>query len=266
MNTLSHLWPYLVLATLVGALLPYLIGRIAAGKSGSDLQREPATETREAVTPASVEAGTTSQAGIADYERRIIGLERELAMARTKADELAAAKAKVQIDQSLNAEDIATMKWRNRYLQARVTFLEGQAGLHLPLDPAQGEDGVDTSMPDLTEAEAITNQNFTPSSLASLSGAEMEAATLAATARAIAPPRLSPLGPPDDLLLIDGVGPKNKAWLNEQGIYYFHQIATLTIEQVAWLAEHLPTFGSRVYRENWVAQCTNLARGLPARG
>ena len=70
---------------------------------------------------------------------------------------------------------------------------------------------------------------------------------------------------PDDLLLIDGVGPKNNAWLNDQGIYYFHQIATMNVEQVAWLAANLPTFGSRVYRENWVAQCTNLARGLPAK-
>jgi predicted flap endonuclease-1-like 5' DNA nuclease len=266
MHTLSQDWLYLLLAALVGALIAYLVGRIAAGKSGSNLQLDPAPETTEAITPAFVEAAPSLQVGIADYERRVVGLEQELAAARAKADELAAAKAKVQADQSLNAEDIATLKWRNRYLAARVLFLEGRAGLHVNPSPAHEEDGADTLVPDLTEAESITNQNFTPSSLASLSGAEMEAATLAATARAMAPPRLSPQGPTDDLLLIDGVGPKNKAWLNEHGIYYFHQIAALTIEEVAWLAEHLPTFGSRVYRENWVAQCTNLARGLPARG
>jgi predicted flap endonuclease-1-like 5' DNA nuclease len=35
--------------------------------------------------------------------------------------------------------------------------------------------------------------------------------------------------------------------------------------ELAWLANNLPTFGSRVYRENWVDQCFRLAKGLPPR-
>jgi predicted flap endonuclease-1-like 5' DNA nuclease len=80
-----------------------------------------------------------------------------------------------------------------------------------------------------------------------------------------AAPRSRRRANPDELLLIDGVGPKNKAWLNAQGIYYFYQIATMNIDELAWLSKNLPTFGARVYRENWVAQCTRLARGEPAR-
>jgi predicted flap endonuclease-1-like 5' DNA nuclease len=100
--------------------------------------------------------------------------------------------------------------------------------------------------------------------LAGLSAEALEEA-IALAGAGKAPPRSRRRANPDDLLLIDGVGPKNKAWLNDQGIYYFYQIATMNIDQVTWLSKNLPTFGARVHRENWVAQCTNLAKGLPAR-
>jgi predicted flap endonuclease-1-like 5' DNA nuclease len=113
-------------------------------------------------------------------------------------------------------------------------------------------------------SEPISNLNFTPSPLAGLSAEALEEA-IALAGAGKAPPRSRRRANPDELLLIDGVGPKNKAWLNDQGIYYFYQIGTMDIDQVAWLSKNLPTFGARVYRENWVAQCTKLARGEQAR-
>ena len=64
---------------------------------------------------------------------------------------------------------------------------------------------------------------------------------------------------PDDLRGIDGIGPANERWLHSIGIYYFHQIAAWSPEEMAWIARHMPRFGSRVYRENWVAQSERLA-------
>lgn len=66
-------------------------------------------------------------------------------------------------------------------------------------------------------------------------------------------------GTPDDLKVIDGIGPVNEAWLHQQGVRYFWQIAAWSAPEVAWVAHHLPNFGSRVYRENWVAQAAKLA-------
>ncbi|HMW24491.1 MAG TPA: hypothetical protein PKC59_13730, partial [Burkholderiaceae bacterium] len=66
-------------------------------------------------------------------------------------------------------------------------------------------------------------------------------------------------GTPDDLKVIDGIGPVNEAWLHQQGVWYFWQIAAWSAPEVAWVAHHLPNFGSRVYRENWVAQAAKLA-------
>lgn len=268
MFLLSQLWIYLLLAAILGAIIAYLFGLCNCDKAGLENELNGVRSERDDLLArlATGVGGAAAGAGLssASYDRRIAGLEAELAEARVRADTLASANAKVSAEPALDDEDAAAMKWRNRYLEARVKFLEDQyAAAPIAAGIAGAAVGAAVAAP---KAEPITNENFTPSSLASLSGEELETATLAAAANAKAPPRSRKKSNPDDLLLIDGVGPKNNAWLNEQGIYYFHQIATMNIEQVAWLAENLPTFGSRVYRENWVAQCTNLARGLPARG
>jgi predicted flap endonuclease-1-like 5' DNA nuclease len=276
MYLLSQNWIFFLLAALIGGLIAWALGLCNCNRG--DLEAELGTVRGErddlAARLAAGAGGAAAGAAAANagYERKIAGLEAELAEARLKADATPAPVA-ANAEPVASDEDVAAMKWRNRYLEARVKFLEDQAAA-APVAAGLAGAAVGAAAARKTakpkaaapKEEAVTNENFTPSSLANLSGDELEAATLAAAGRAKAPARSRKKSNPDDLLLIDGVGPKNNAWLNEQGIYYFHQIATMNIEEVAWLAENLPTFGSRVYRENWVAQCTNLARGLPARG
>ena len=251
--------------------------------------------------------------------RTASALEAELAEVRSRADELAAANAKLRGGESVD-EDVAALKWRNKYLEARVLFFEGRdsgGSVETPPMPEQmtktklvqdmqpapmalvsavkepakrgRKKSVVTPEPVIEpviepvavaapivkkrktkevapppSSEPISNENFIPSPLAGLSAEALEEA-IALAGAGKAPPRSRRRANPDDLLLIDGVGPKNKAWLNDQGIYYFYQIATMNIDQVSWLSKNLPTFGARVYRENWVTQCANLAKGLPAR-
>lgn len=112
------------------------------------------------------------------------------------------------------------------------------------------------------ETKELSNADFTPSPLASMSLEDLEAVVLAAGAGVKPLALLGPVnGKPDDLKEIGGVGPTNEAWLHEQGVYHFWQIATMQAPAVAWLANNLPTFGKRVYRENWVDQAVRLARG-----
>jgi predicted flap endonuclease-1-like 5' DNA nuclease len=270
MYLLSQNWIFFLLAAFFGGLIGWWLGVCNCDKSGLEAEVEGLRTQRDDLTARLAAGGGGAGAGAAaasaGYERKIASLEAELAEARVNAQ---AAPVAATTDIAQNDEDIAAMKWRNRYLEARVKFLEEQdtaAPVAAGLAGAAIGAAVAKKAKAEPKVEAVSNENFTPSSLANLSGDELEAATLAAAANAKAPPRSRKKSNPDDLLLIDGVGPKNNAWLNDQGIYYFHQIATMDINQVAWLAENLPTFGSRVYRENWVAQCTNLARGLPARG
>ena len=276
MYLMTQNWIYLLFAVLLGAVIAYLLNLCNCDKSGLEAERDGLLgERNDLIARLAVGAGAViggdgaigGGAASAGYDRKIAGLEAELAEARVNADTLAAAAAQARASEpAMDNEDVAAMKWRNRYLEARVTFLEDQSeAAPIVAGFAGAAISATTANAETAKAEPVTNENFVPSSLASLSGEELEAATLAAAENAKAPPRSRKRANPDDLLLVDGVGPKNNAWLNEQGIYYFHQIATLNIEHVAWLAENLPTFGSRVYRENWVAQCTNLARGNAAK-
>ena len=316
----------ILISAAFGFLLGYWFRSADSDNNVSQEELRPLLEERDHLKR-QVTAGAGSALTDAIGTRKAAVLEAELAEVRSRADELAAANAKLRDGDGVD-EDVAALKWRNKYLEARVLFFEGRdtggsvetppmpehmttAKLVQETEPAPvafvsaaeepakrgRKKSVVVPAPELeptvepvTEpevvaapivkkrkvkavappppppppAEPISNQNFTPSPLAGLSAEALEEAIALAGAGKAAP-RSRRRANPDDLLLIDGVGPKNKAWLNDQGIYYFYQIATMNIHQVAWLSKNLPTFGARVYRENWVAQCTKLARGEPAR-
>lgn len=319
-----------ILIVLVSAVIGAFLARVfnLCNCNTEELQeelrvvREERDELKRQVT-----AGAGSALTDAIGTRKASVLEAELAEMRSRADELAAANAKLRDGESVD-EDIAALKWRNKYLEARVLFFEGRDTGGSVETPPMPEQVTTTKLvqeiepapvalvaaapepakrgrkkavrvrevapvleavvepvavvapivkkrkvkavvpppppPPPPPAEPISNLNFIPSPLAGLSAEALEEA-IALAGAGKAPPRSRRRANPDDLLLIDGVGPKNKAWLNDQGIYYFYQIATMNIDQVTWLSKNLPTFGARVHRENWVAQCTNLAKGLPAR-
>jgi predicted flap endonuclease-1-like 5' DNA nuclease len=67
-------------------------------------------------------------------------------------------------------------------------------------------------------------------------------------------------GKPDELLLIRGIGPKNKKILHTLGFFHFDQIAAWTPEQIVWVDDHLK-FNGRIGREEWVEQASLLAAG-----
>ena len=95
----------------------------------------------------------------------------------------------------------------------------------------------------------------------------MPANGLAATAAAaiLSPhtrdPLTPPSGPPDDLAMLKGVGPKLAALLNTHGIVRFDQIASLTEAQVDDLDQLLGAFRGRLKRDHVVDQADYLARG-----
>lgn len=68
-------------------------------------------------------------------------------------------------------------------------------------------------------------------------------------------------GPPDDLQLLKGVGPKLATTLNERGITRFDQLAKLSPGQVEALDAGLGAFRGRLARDKVVEQADYLARG-----
>ena len=68
-------------------------------------------------------------------------------------------------------------------------------------------------------------------------------------------------GPPDNLAIMKGVGPKLVARLHENGITRFAQLARLTDNEVAILDEKMGPFKGRLKRDRIVDQACYLARG-----
>jgi len=68
-------------------------------------------------------------------------------------------------------------------------------------------------------------------------------------------------GPPDELTLMKGLGPRAAAILNDLGIIRFEQIANLNEQQIAFLDDKLGTFKGRITRDRWIEQASYLARG-----
>jgi predicted flap endonuclease-1-like 5' DNA nuclease len=67
-------------------------------------------------------------------------------------------------------------------------------------------------------------------------------------------------GAPDDLMLIDGMSPKTASALNALGVYHFEQVADWSAANIAWIDQYLRLRG-RIEREQWVEQARALTRG-----
>lgn len=64
----------------------------------------------------------------------------------------------------------------------------------------------------------------------------------------------------DDLLRIDGIDHVLLGELNDLGIFYFWQVASLTAEEVAYIAARIH-FPDRIVRHHWIRQAKNLMEG-----
>jgi predicted flap endonuclease-1-like 5' DNA nuclease len=70
-----------------------------------------------------------------------------------------------------------------------------------------------------------------------------------------------PLGPPDDLQALKGVGPKLAAQLNANGITRYDQLARLGANEVEMLDARMGAFQGRIARDRLVEQACYLERG-----
>jgi predicted flap endonuclease-1-like 5' DNA nuclease len=67
-------------------------------------------------------------------------------------------------------------------------------------------------------------------------------------------------GPPNDLQMLKGVGPRLATQLNEAGITRFDQLAGLSETEVAMLDSRMGAFAGRIARDRLVEQACYLAR------
>ena len=153
-------------------------------------------------------------------------------------------------------EEMARLRWRNRYLEGRLAYFEaGEAEAAESVaepepepepvaEPAEPEPAAEPEAQAAPEAAAEAEVHPSEAMLAELEGVQPEQLE-------------RPEDGGDDLTAITGIGPRIGEVLNELGIYRFTQIAAWTPENETWIENHL-SFKGRVSRENWVEQAKAL--------
>jgi predicted flap endonuclease-1-like 5' DNA nuclease/uncharacterized coiled-coil DUF342 family protein len=197
-----------------------------------------------ALRAASDNASARLQARIDALEAADVQARARLAALGEERDALAARIAALEAERRdlAPAEDVRRLGWRARYLDARVRHFEGL--LSAAAKPVEAAPLMAVDAPEPPPAPLVPQ------------GEEVKPLALPA-ARG---------GAPDDLTLIDGIGPKIESTLHSLGIYHFEQIAGWTPANIAWVDQYL-RFRGRITREGWVGQAQHLLRGdfAPAR-
>lgn len=167
-------------------------------------------------------------------------------------------------------EEIAKLRWRNRYLEGRLAYYEG--------DKSEEEKNGDSGIAELaaSSAAAIVDSEDAADDIdlgsldielppeesndVPITEIETEIPTLAQEEVGVQPIALeAPIGGEgDDLTAIGGIGPKIQEVLNELGIFHYDQIAAWSKDNIDWIDEHL-AFQGRIEREQWVSQAAALS-------
>ena len=271
---------YLLLAMLLGALIAWLLGLCKCNKDELISELESAKAERDALADRLANVNILNSEAKTDVvttnfsemeNAKVTSLQDELKTAKSRIAELedyiaiknksndnglgfVAASNIKDTEVVIDKDEFEALNARKSFLEKRVKFMEDSYNEAQEKQKSQEK----------PKGKPFSNENFVISEAGDMPLETLEAAVAAAGA-GTQPKKVRRSKVADDLLLIEGVGPKNNQWLNENGIHYFWQIAMMTPAELAWLANNLPNFGKRVYRENWVKQCANLAKGLPPR-
>ncbi|MEM6557044.1 MAG: hypothetical protein AAF642_14290 [Pseudomonadota bacterium] len=164
-------------------------------------------------------------------------------------------------------EELAQLRWRNRYLEGRLAYFE----------QAPDEETVEAT-PEANEAEETLETVEAEANAAPTDPEPEQADELLKTEPIVAEPEAEihpseamlaeldgkqpvqverPGDGGDDLTTITGIGPRIAEVLNGLGIWTFGQIAEWKPEHQTWIENHL-SFKGRVSRENWVGQAKDL--------
>jgi predicted flap endonuclease-1-like 5' DNA nuclease len=187
----------------------------------------------------------------APLKARIAELETQIAAASAAAARVPELEQRVAATAEIEHESMRT-RWKARYLEARVRYLEDKLNAAPMAEPAA------PPAPALEPAVAQAPVIVAPAPPAP-PVAEAKVFRLERPAALSAPRN----GAPDDLRLIEGVGAQAQATLNAIGIFHFDQLARWTPANVAWVDQYLNLRG-RIADERWVEQAGKLAQGVPA--
>ena len=239
MNVIAYILCFLVipllLAGLLGAFLMWLFGRNKV-KGDLSLEGEGALRSENDSLRAKLR---DAEGGVKTRDTEISGLKAKLAAGAAAA---AAGGAALAASKSDDTDDDSTyaLEWRNRYLAARVKYLEGRVA-----EAPKAKKAAVKKAP--AKKKPVAKKKAAP---------KVKAAPKPKVLYTDGPTD----GAPDDLKLIKGIGPKFEKDLNGKGIYYFRQIAAWKAKDVTMVEGVIDSFPGRIGRDEWVKQAGGLAK------
>ncbi len=246
-NIISYIlcfaWLPMLLLGLLGLLLGWLLwGRI---KHQGDLTIEGEGALRAEAD--GLRARVRELEGrVSTRDSEVSGLKTKLAAATTGAAAVGVATAASAKASEGDDDETYALEWRNRYLAARVKYLESRVS-------------------DAPKAKPAPKKKAAPKAKAKAAAPKAKSAPKASAAPASKPKVLYTEGPtdgdPDDLKRIKGIGPKFEGDLNNKGIYYFRQIGAWKANDVKMVEGIIDSIPGRIKRDEWVPQAKRLAKG-----
>jgi predicted flap endonuclease-1-like 5' DNA nuclease len=185
----------------------------------------------------------------APMKERIAELEAALAAANAAAARVPDLEQRVAATGEVEHESVRT-RWKARYLEARVRYLEEKVSAALVAVP---------STPAAPEPAPAPEPVIVAQTPPAPPAGEPKVFRMERPAALSAPRN----GASDDLRLIDGVNAQAQATLNAIGVFHFDQLARWTPANVAWVDQYLNLRG-RIVAERWVEQAHKLSLGVLA--
>ncbi|MCF6275091.1 MAG: DUF2853 family protein [Robiginitomaculum sp.] len=255
-NILSYVFCFGWLPWLIAGLLGLLLGWFFWGrkKSAGDLTIEGEGQLRS--------ESDALRARVNELEGESGDLKGKLAAAVAGATAAGAATVAATAVATSGGDDDETyaLEWRNRYLAARVKYLEGR----ISDTPKAKKKAAPKKRVAKKAVKKVAPKKSVPKKQAAKKVVKKKVVKKAAPKKAAKPRILydKPTdGKPDDLKLISGVGPKLEKMLNKTGVYYFPQIANWKKSDVKMVNDKLGAFPGRIERDEWVRQAKGLAKG-----
>lgn len=239
----AEIWIWMLVALLVGVLLGWALwGRYKGKFAVMQRDAEAARRMLEEGRPERGEADGAA-AGTAVLEARV---------ARLDADLAAANAARVTVERELADA---------RQAAARASAPEPVPAVpqDLATDPAASAPAAPAPSVAVTPASVVPT--FSPETPVPAPSRPVATGFASTAGGKLATFLEAPVGLPDDLLVIKGIGEKLNALLTSLGVFHYRQIAAWTDREVAQVDAQLGQFRGRIVRDRWIEQARLLADG-----
>ncbi len=244
-NSILYTLCFLLIPLLLMGLLGLLLGRWIWKRSHTgDLTAEGEGALR-AESDALRARVQELEGRVSTRDTEVSGLKAKLATAAAGAAAATAVTTKAKSDD----DESYALEWRNRYLAARVKYLEGR-------------------LSEAPKAKKAAPKKRVVAKKATPKKRVVAKAKPKPKPKAKAKPKVKVLytdgptdGAPDDLKLIKGIGPKFEKDLHSKGIYYFRQIGAWKAADVKMVEGVIDSIPGRIQRDEWVKQGKVLAGG-----